>query len=349
MKSDLFQLGMVLYALAMQQDEPENHRPLNLASFSAAEIPSYYFDICSRCLNDDPRRRSQAAVLLTLFPEIDEHYEPSEEQPAPIIIDALCTEEARSSSDDIDFPSRGRPRSRPRSTRYKKMDIQGPVAIKPRPSLFLELEKIASEFPLPPSSTGSPDNTAGIGNSEVALERNLEPQPQESHKIGPRSLSTLTPLDQNEISFAEAPYAKEMWKLGNRQADGISEPAESNLKDLDARPKTVESNSKDETPPQFRNERSDIPLIAPGLQPGIAALDLQRDSPGLAPTKPDRKKPKVPEEPRKTAAAYGTSTKHLEELAGVGSVHMAHYDMPPVYLEDDLTNDLHDTRYFEFD
>jgi len=348
-KSDLFQLGMVLYALAMQQDEPENHRPLNLASFSAAKIPSYYFDICSRCLNDDPRRRSQAAVLLTIFPKIDENYEPSEAQSAPIIIDALYPKKAQSPSDEIDFPTRGRPRSRPHSTRYKRMENQDLSAIKPRPSLFLELEKIASEFPLPPSRTGSPDNTAGIGDSEMALEQHLEPQPKGSHKIESRSLSTPKSPDQNENTFAEAPDVKEIRDSGNRQTDCISEPVENTLNDMDGRPKTAKSNSNDEMPPQLRNDNSNIPLIAPEIQTGIAALDLQRDSPEHGPTKPDRKKPTVPEEPRKTAAAYGTSTKHLEELAGVGSVHMAHYDNPPAYLEDDLTTDLHeDTRYLEF-
>src|ERR1700709_360537 len=30
-KSDLYQLGMVLYALATQEDEPENQRPLNFS------------------------------------------------------------------------------------------------------------------------------------------------------------------------------------------------------------------------------------------------------------------------------------------------------------------------------
>jgi serine/threonine protein kinase len=84
-KSDLYQLGMVLYALATQQDEPENHRPLSLASFPA-EIPDYYLDLCHRCLNDDPRCRSQASALLTLFPPIEETFH-SNEASIPIVVD----------------------------------------------------------------------------------------------------------------------------------------------------------------------------------------------------------------------------------------------------------------------
>lgn len=85
-KSDLYQLGMVLYALATQQDEPENHRPLNLSCFPA-EIPDYYLDLCHRCLNDDPRCRSQASALLTLFPMASEHHHKNG-YPIPIVVDA---------------------------------------------------------------------------------------------------------------------------------------------------------------------------------------------------------------------------------------------------------------------
>jgi serine/threonine protein kinase len=90
-KSDLYQLGMVLYALATQHDEPETQRPLSLSAFPP-DIPDYFLDICHRCLNDDPRLRSQASTLLTLFPEMEE---PLQEplRPMPIVVDARHTEE----------------------------------------------------------------------------------------------------------------------------------------------------------------------------------------------------------------------------------------------------------------
>ncbi|TAQ84079.1 hypothetical protein B7494_g7597 [Chlorociboria aeruginascens] len=88
-KSDLFQLGMVLYALAMQQDEPETQRPLSLSS-APSYIPQYYLDLCRRCLEFDPRRRSHAAVLLSMFPEIEENHQ-SCDVPVPIIIDVHTT------------------------------------------------------------------------------------------------------------------------------------------------------------------------------------------------------------------------------------------------------------------
>lgn len=86
-KSDLYQLGMVLYALATQQDEPETLRPLSLDSFPT-EIPDYFLDLCRRCLDDDPRQRSQAQVLLALFPEIEESYHPHQ-NPVPIVVNAI--------------------------------------------------------------------------------------------------------------------------------------------------------------------------------------------------------------------------------------------------------------------
>jgi serine/threonine protein kinase len=94
-KSDLFQLGMVLYALATQQDEPETQRPLNLDGFPS-EVPDYYLDVCRRCLSHDPRQRPQAEVLLRLFPEIQETT--PLEPPIPIIVDArhvneICSDE----------------------------------------------------------------------------------------------------------------------------------------------------------------------------------------------------------------------------------------------------------------
>ncbi|KFY78926.1 hypothetical protein V498_09004 [Pseudogymnoascus sp. VKM F-4517 (FW-2822)] len=70
-KSDIFQLGMVLWALAMQQDEPEMQaRPLTLAS-APQEVPSYYRALVGICLSDDPRTRCHTTSLLSMFPEID--------------------------------------------------------------------------------------------------------------------------------------------------------------------------------------------------------------------------------------------------------------------------------------
>jgi len=67
-KSDLFQLGMVLWALATQEDEPEAHgRPLRINA--DVQVPLWYRQIVAICLSEDPRRRLQALHLASMFPE----------------------------------------------------------------------------------------------------------------------------------------------------------------------------------------------------------------------------------------------------------------------------------------
>ncbi|RMZ73425.1 kinase domain-containing [Pyrenophora seminiperda CCB06] len=70
-KSDLYQLGMVLWALAEQQDEPERQpRPLvRSLDRQGTDVPVYFRDIIRACLSDTPRARPSATTLLKWFPE----------------------------------------------------------------------------------------------------------------------------------------------------------------------------------------------------------------------------------------------------------------------------------------
>lgn len=66
-KTDLFQLGMTLWALAMEDDEPERQpRPLFLGE--DAKVPDYYRRIVQICLSPNPRHRLSAKDLLLMFP-----------------------------------------------------------------------------------------------------------------------------------------------------------------------------------------------------------------------------------------------------------------------------------------
>ncbi|OOF99630.1 hypothetical protein ASPCADRAFT_126529 [Aspergillus carbonarius ITEM 5010] len=66
-KTDLFQLGMTLWALAMGEDEPERQpRPLILGE--DARVPDYYRRLVSICLSPSPRNRLSAKELLGFFP-----------------------------------------------------------------------------------------------------------------------------------------------------------------------------------------------------------------------------------------------------------------------------------------
>ncbi|KAF3767670.1 hypothetical protein M406DRAFT_275284, partial [Cryphonectria parasitica EP155] len=70
-KSDLYQLGMVLWALAEQEDEPEAQgRPLILSE--EMELPNWYKAVVRLCLAENPQHRLSATELLRLFPSLQE-------------------------------------------------------------------------------------------------------------------------------------------------------------------------------------------------------------------------------------------------------------------------------------
>jgi serine/threonine protein kinase len=206
-KSDLYQLGMVLYALATQQDEPENHRPLNLDSLPA-EIPDYFLDLCHRCLNDDPRCRSQASALLTLFPETEENHH-SSGRPIPIVVDACYPDENHFSnshpldtprtmewpggkpfdvydyaitdtSDDGDyFPRRGR--SPPAPLRYQVIPAGIPLPVSNSGSDYLDSITHDTPIEVDPSSLVAkddedPQNTAQQDMEQQAISASDEPR-----------------------------------------------------------------------------------------------------------------------------------------------------------------------------
>ena len=67
-KSDLYQLGMVLWALATQEDEPDAYgRPLKIDPDVA--VPAWYRRVVDICLSTNPRDRVQAVQLLSWFPD----------------------------------------------------------------------------------------------------------------------------------------------------------------------------------------------------------------------------------------------------------------------------------------
>ncbi|RMZ92718.1 hypothetical protein DV736_g55, partial [Chaetothyriales sp. CBS 134916] len=67
-KSDLYQLGMTLWGLAANDDEPERHDPPLLAQGLPDEVPAWYKGIVGICLSEQPRDRWSAKDLIKLFP-----------------------------------------------------------------------------------------------------------------------------------------------------------------------------------------------------------------------------------------------------------------------------------------
>lgn len=92
-KSDLYQLGMVLWALAEQEDEPEAHaRPLAISE--ELDVPDWYRTVVGICLAENPRNRLQAIDLLRFFPDedIDAYLAPGD-QPSISVDDGYLVQE----------------------------------------------------------------------------------------------------------------------------------------------------------------------------------------------------------------------------------------------------------------
>lgn len=97
-KSDLFQLGMVLWALAEQQDEPERQeRPLSRTLDQYSAIPEYFRDIIKACLSESPRGRLAAKEVLAKFPNPD-----AADQPKPLGASRQSVSTHRSDKEYID-------------------------------------------------------------------------------------------------------------------------------------------------------------------------------------------------------------------------------------------------------
>lgn len=114
-KSDLFQLGMVLWALAEEEDEPERQdRPLYNIRDPHSDVPQYFRDIIKGCLSNKPRDRPNAKDILTMFPSesiLEEEYETDKLQLKPVQNriqerdDSSRRPYSRSSFSDVHMPS----------------------------------------------------------------------------------------------------------------------------------------------------------------------------------------------------------------------------------------------------
>lgn len=75
-KSDIFQLGMVLWGIAHEMDEPEAvPRPLGMQR-APDDVPQYFKEIVDSCLCDRPQGRMSAKDIVALFPEHNDGYVP---------------------------------------------------------------------------------------------------------------------------------------------------------------------------------------------------------------------------------------------------------------------------------
>lgn len=181
-KSDVYQLGMVLWALAEQEDEPERvERPLSRASEDA--VPDWYGDIIQSCLEDDPRDRMSVNEMLRRFernyisrsyeerPFGESRYEMATDRLHKVYIDPAAAVDL----DDID-------RYRGRSANTDRSRLTSGHA---------------TSAGFPPSTADYQYDSSG---SYVVAERGRRPFARRDGKASPyaRSLSSATSVSSNE-------------------------------------------------------------------------------------------------------------------------------------------------------
>ncbi|KAI0132364.1 protein kinase [Xylariales sp. AK1849] len=198
-KSDLYQLGMVLWALATLEDEPEAHRrPLHLDP--EIEVPKWYRRMVENCLNENPRVRLQATALLAMFPEpvYDEEYDG--ENPAAISVDDGY--EVRNYV--IDGYGHGRPVVRtvtPQSDwYYSGMDQQSGVT---SPGLsedacYFPPRGRSPPSPLPSHRDGC--DSPYIMDNGLRSGSHVRKEPPSASDIGPDELRATTPRDDQSAT-----------------------------------------------------------------------------------------------------------------------------------------------------
>lgn len=191
-KSDLYQLGMVLWALAEQQDEPERQeRPLaKTMEKHRADIPSYFRDVVRACLSDLPRNRPSATELWKSFPDL---VQPKEIKPKVTARESVSTH--RSDKEYIDP-----------ATAVNLDDISKHRRHSRNQSSF---EKIRLPPPDYPASSGSyiiPDNNIERGRSPDGNSRyrRSDCSPYPGHR-------SVLSLDDSEIEneLASLPASRE--------------------------------------------------------------------------------------------------------------------------------------------
>ncbi|KAF2656117.1 kinase-like protein [Lophiostoma macrostomum CBS 122681] len=156
-KSDLFQLGMVLWALAEQQDEPERQeRPLARTFERNSAIPKYLCDVIEACLSDSSRRSAsthrsdkeyidpKTAVDLD---DITKHRQRSRSSFSNV---QMPSTSYIGSSGSYVLPNAGRGRSPAPSSRHRRSDYS-PFA-RPRSIMSLDDSELENELASLPAS-----------------------------------------------------------------------------------------------------------------------------------------------------------------------------------------------------
>ncbi|KAI6987351.1 kinase-like protein [Hortaea werneckii] len=145
-KTDLYQLGMVLWALAEQIDEPERvERPLPRLIDG---VPACYSEMVEICLSERPQSRWPANRLLRMFPD---RHSPISFQP-PLHRHSASTDPSHNTPDPSDFL--------PSSTHRSAKEYIDP-------DMAITLEEVRKRRTQPPTSTTNNNQEVDIPPDQV--------------------------------------------------------------------------------------------------------------------------------------------------------------------------------------
>jgi len=373
-KSDIFQLGMVLWAIAMEQDEPETQpRPLTLFD-TPVEIPSYYRTLVDTCLSDDPRNRRHAAELLSMFPEIEDDVQPFYEiQATPDHEEAEYIDpETTVGRDDIDnfrvlsshfsgangnpqssatytyvnahYPTRGRspsPRSlhdvdEPTLTPNHHEHLNGARVLEEQPNDYFQ-PQIISVSPSRHHEFQRFEQDSTL-HSESVRDADVSPLTQNNHDhIHENNILEEPPNDSFEPQAPVIPVPPS--ELQEEQVvEQDSTLHSTSLRELDDLPLTLDNNDySNEGHVLDEQPKSEIePQVMP-VPPSEPQGTRAVDDNSMQHSKSDSIVGDM-EKPRYTEAAPESVP---EDLAGIGEHStFEHSDFPQGVLDDDLTTDM---------
>jgi serine/threonine protein kinase len=185
-KSDMFQLGMTLWALAMDEDEPERQdRPLRMDEADPGVHP-YYRKLVDLCLADRPQDRPSAKDLLAMFPNLEESQAQEERDSHSRSLSSRAYKQYIDPSQAVEREDIDR-ELLARQMRHQEQEVEStdqPSYINPTDSSDLQFESSGSYVVgrrgrSPPRNIehlSRRERRAGISGSEYSTESDSEPQ-----------------------------------------------------------------------------------------------------------------------------------------------------------------------------
>jgi serine/threonine protein kinase len=273
-KSDVYQLGMVLWALGEGVDEPERvERPLRFSQNS--KVPAWYREVVEGCLKAEPRGRFVASEVLARFPSEEEIERELGPQSIPVVEVEVPTATPGAISDFLPGErTNGLLASAPEVRLPSPLASAPPADINKDVEYLLSSAQVSAEQ-LPEAHKSSMAGAESSGHDEPEQRLSQQDQPCGYHDLRNASMR------EGESQLKETTEPLRTDRSGRDATDSASEPL---LEVASAAPLAMPK-PLDPVQPELLNTTSKIPAIdagAPALQPedpsGTASSMLEERS-----------------------------------------------------------------------